>query len=168
MQNIVVGLVVGLVDQRHVVELQLRTSREAICTLVLTSTAELPCPLTYFNILGAGESRFNLQGLVCSDLHTVPSISFVATKAVVPYLTIRRTGVTNLGINLTTGIRSNLSLYLIGMTSFQNQTSVTELAVPTGLTALSGTARLYDLDVVCTTIDVKLHLTGTGLTDVPR
>ncbi|CDD52987.1 unknown [Ruminococcus sp. CAG:379] len=167
-QNIVVGLVVSLVDQRHVVELQLRTSREAIGALVLTSTAELPCPLTYFNILGAGESRFNLQGLVCSDLHTVPSISFVATKAVVPYLTIRRTRVTNLGINLTTGIGSNFSLYLIGMTSFQDQTSVTELAVPTGLAAFCSTTRVYDLDVVCTTIDVKLHLTGTGLTDVPR
>ena len=169
-QNIVVGLVICLVDQRHVVELQLCTSREAVCALVLTSAAELPCPLTDFNVFGAGKGGVDRQSLVCSDLHAIPLIAATLTVAIaiVPRLTVRRTGVTDLGVNLAIVVSSNLCLNLVSMTCLQDQTSVTELAVPTGLAAFCGTTRVYDLDVVCTTIDVELHLTRTRLTNVPR
>ena len=56
----------------------------------------------------------------------------------------------------------------IGVTAFNGQISVTELAVPTAFTAVCSTTDVFQLDRIDTVGDVELHDSSCVFTNVPR
>ena len=56
----------------------------------------------------------------------------------------------------------------IGVTAFNGQVSVTELAVPAALTAVGSTADIFQLDRIDTVGDIELHDSSCVFTNVPR
>ena len=136
-----------------------------VCRIFLV-VPSIPALTVVYLVAGLGSAlQLVFQLCLCQTFFVAHAQLFTVA---VPQFLVVVGHITQLCVHVTAVRRLYAVGDTIGVTAFNGQVSVTELAVPAALTAVGSTADIFQLDRIDTVGDIELHDSSCIFTNVPR